>query len=86
MDAGTRTHVDDMIGAFDRLFVVLNHQDRIAKVAQTLQGFQKPGIVSLMKPDRGLVQNIEDTGQARPNLRCQADPLAFTTRQGTGIA
>ena len=32
-------------------------------------------VVALVQPDRGLVQDVQDAHQARPDLRGQADPL-----------
>src|SRR5262249_48051732 len=49
MNAGARAHVDHMIGSSDRLFVVLDDDYGVAKIAQTLEGFQKLRIVTLMK-------------------------------------
>jgi hypothetical protein len=38
MHAGARPQIDDQIGRADRLLVVLDHDDRVADVAQVGQG------------------------------------------------
>jgi hypothetical protein len=53
-----------MVGGEDRLLVVLDHDDAVAEIAQTVEGLQQPGIVALMQPDRRLVEHIEHAGEA----------------------
>ena len=86
MDAGARTHVDDMIGGADRLVVVLDHDHRVAEIAQALERCQQPLIVALMQADRGLVQHVQHARQARADLRGEPDALAFAARQRAGGA
>ena len=81
MHAGAGADVDDIIGGEDGVLVMLDHDHRIAEVAQPPQGFQQPGIVALVQPDRGLVQHVEHAGQAGADLRGEADALAFAARQ-----
>ena len=77
MDAGARPHIDNPIGGADRLLVVLDDDDRVAEVAQPLQGREQPPVVALVQPDRRLVQHVEHAGQPRADLRGQPDPLAL---------
>ncbi|MNX80910.1 hypothetical protein D3C86_1125830 [compost metagenome] len=86
MDAGGRAHVDDVVGGQDGLLVMLDHQDRVAEVAQAHQAFQQAGVVALVQADGGFVQHVEDAGQAGADLRGQADALALAARQGAGTA
>ena len=72
MDAGAGAHVDHIVGRQDRLLVVLDHDHRVAEIAQALEGFQQPRVVALMQADRGFVQHVEHAGQARADLRGQA--------------
>ena len=51
--------VDDMIGLPDRILIMLDHNHRIAKVAQPLERFQKPVIIALVEANRRLIQNIK---------------------------
>src|SRR5262249_16528143 len=77
MNARARSDIDDVIGQPDRNLVMLGDDYRIAEVAQVNEGIEKPGIVALMKPDRGLVEHIEDAGQPRSDLRGKPDALAL---------
>ncbi len=81
MDPGARPHVDDPVGGADRLFVVLDDDDRVAEVAQPLQGREQPAVVALVQPDRRLVEDIEHPGQPRADLRGEPNALALAARQ-----
>uniref|UniRef100_A0A0N5A4D5 PE-PGRS family protein n=1 Tax=Parastrongyloides trichosuri TaxID=131310 RepID=A0A0N5A4D5_PARTI len=85
VNAGGRTHVDDVVGRHDRLFVVLDHQHRVAEVAQALQGVQQAVVVALVQADRRLVEHVHHADQAGADLGGQADTLAFTTGQCAGV-
>ena len=81
MHARPRTNIKHIIGLADGLFVMLNHDHRIALIAQVLQRRQQPVIVALVQTDRRLVEHIEHPRQARADLAGQPDALAFTARQ-----
>ncbi len=81
MDAGARPHIDEPVGGADRLLVVLDDDDRVAEVAQPLQGREQALVVALVQPDRRLVEHVEHAGQARADLRGQPDALALAARQ-----
>jgi hypothetical protein len=36
---------------FDRIFIVLDHDDRVAEIAQSVEGQQQAFVVTLMKTD-----------------------------------
>ena len=81
VDAGARADVDDPVGGVDRLFVVLDDDERVAEVAQGHQRLDEPAVVALVQTDRRLVEHVEHAGQARADLRRQADALRLATRQ-----
>ena len=64
MHAGTRPHVDQVVGFQDGFFVMLHHQHGIAQIAQPLEGAEQPGIVPLMQADGGFIQDTEHPDQA----------------------
>ena len=70
----------------DRVLVVLDDDDRVAEVAQVLQRVEQARIVALVQADRGLVEHVEHAGQARADLRGEADALALAARQRAGVA
>ena len=65
---------------------MLDDDHRVAEVAQALQRVEQPRIVALVQADRRLVEHIEHAGQARADLRGQADALALAARQRAGGA
>ena len=80
------TEVEDVVGAADGLFVVLDHEDGVAQVAQLLEGLNEPVVVALVKADRGLVENVEHAAKPRSDLRGEADALAFAAGERGGVA
>ncbi len=72
--------IDHVIGAANRLFVVLDHEHGIAKIAQIFESRQQAAVVAMMQADRRLVQHIKNAAQLRANLRRQANALAFAAR------
>src|SRR6185503_11201463 len=81
MHAGARPDVDHMVGEPDRIFIMLDDDDGVAEIAQARQGFEEAGVVALMEPDRGLIEDIEDAGQSRTDLRGEPDALALAARK-----
>ena len=61
MFPGSRTHIDGKVRGQDRLLVMLDHDDRVAELSEPLEGADEAAIVSLMKPDRRLVEHVEHT-------------------------
>ena len=66
--AGAGTHVDDVIGRSNRLLIMFHNKNGVSKIAQALERLEQAGVVPLMQADGRLVENIEDTGQARTDL------------------
>ena len=77
--AGTWTDINNVVGTTHHVFIVLNHDNCVAKVAQLLQRTDKSLVVALMKSDRWLVENIEYVYKLRTNLSGQTDTLTLTT-------
>ncbi|ESS09576.1 MAG: hypothetical protein A07HN63_00783, partial [uncultured archaeon A07HN63] len=80
------THVDDRIGPADRLLVVFDDEQRVAEIAQPLEGVEQPVEITLVEPNRGLVEHVEHADEAGADLRRQPDALALATRQCRGLA
>ena len=81
MHAGAGADVDHIVGGLDRVLVVLDHDHRVAEVAQAPQRLEQPRIVALVQADRRLVQHVQHAGQARADLRGEANALALAARQ-----
>jgi hypothetical protein len=86
MNARARPHVHHLIGGADRVLIVLDHDHRIAQIAQPQQAGQQSGIVALMQANRRLIQHIHHPHQPRADLRGQPDALRFAAGQRIGAA
>src|SRR5207302_7666127 len=84
--AGAGSQVDDVIRLTDRLLVVLDHDHRVAEVAELLERCEQPAVVALVQPDRGLVQDVHDPGEPRPYLAREPDALRFPAGERLGVA
>ncbi len=79
--AGARAHVDQVVGGPHRALVVLDHQHRVAEVAQPLERRDQLLVVALVQADRRLVEDVEHADQRGADLRGQPDPLRLAARQ-----
>ena len=86
MNAGTGTQVHHMVGLPNRIFVMLDHDDRVAKIAQIDQRVEQPLIVALVQTDGGFIEDVHDADQPRPDLARQPDALRFAAGQRIGAA
>jgi hypothetical protein len=85
MNAGTRPHVDDVVGGADHVLVVLDHQHAVANVAQMLERADQPVVVALVQADAGRRAQITPV---RPEPICErpAGCVATAARQRLGAA
>ena len=79
---GARADVDHIVGAADGVFIMLDHQQGIALVAQRDQRVEQYLVVARMQADRGLVKHIANALQIGAELGGQPDALRLTARQG----
>ena len=82
--AGAGAEVDEVVGGAHRLLVVLDHDHRVAEVAQPLERRDQLRVVALVQADRGLVEDVEHAHQRGADLRRQADPLRLPAGQRRG--
>jgi hypothetical protein len=82
----SRPEIKNKIGVADGFFVVLDDEDRVAKVAKFFESLDQAVVVALMQADGGLVEDIKDAAQARADLRRKADALALAAGQRGGAA
>src|SRR6185437_3377896 len=75
MRAGAGSDVDEVIRFADAVFIVLDHDDAIADVAESVECADQPRVVALMQADGRLVQDIADADEAGADLRGQADEI-----------
>ena len=79
--AGAGAEVEQIIGGGDHFAVVLDQDQRVAEVAQVLQGLEQPAIVARVQADGRLVEDVEHAGQAAADLAGQANALRFAAGQ-----
>jgi hypothetical protein len=80
----SRSQIDNMVGGANRLLVVLDDQHRVPEITKPLQGLEQPTVVSLVEPNRRLVENVQDTDQPAADLSRQPDPLGLAASQCSG--
>ena len=86
MLASPRSDVDDEVRRPHGFFVMLDHDHRVADVAQRQQRVDQLPIVALMEPDRGLIKDVQDAHEFRSDLRGEPDSLCLAARQRVGRA
>jgi hypothetical protein len=69
------SEVDQVVGGHHRALVVLDHDHRVAEVAQPVERRDQLLVVALVQADRGLVEHVHDADQAGADLGREADPL-----------
>ena len=75
-----------MVGRPHRALVVLDHDHRVAEVAQPLERADQSLVVALVQADRRLVEDVEHAHERRADLRGQPDPLRLAAGQRGGRA
>ena len=84
VDARLGSDVHDIVGGAHGVLVVFDDDERVAEVAQPLQGGEQLFVVALVQPDARLVEDIEHPRQRAADLRREADALALAAREGGG--
>src|SRR5438128_8568226 len=79
--AGARAKINDMLRATDCVFIVLDHDDRVAFTLQLLERVEQHPVVARMQTDGWFVENVTDAAQIRAELCRQPDPLRFAAAQ-----
>ena len=70
--SGARAEVDHPVGRPHHLLVVLDDEHGVAHVAEPLERPDQPSVVTLVEPDRGLVEDVEDADELGADLRREA--------------
>src|SRR5258706_224577 len=79
--ARARPDIDDVIGAPDRVLVMLDDHKRVALLAELAQRVQQDLVVARMQADGRLVEHVADALQVAAQLRGEPDTLRLATRQ-----
>ncbi len=81
--ASLRAEVDDIVGRFDHVQVVLDHHDRMPVIDQSVQTFQQSIDVGEVQTGCRLVENVQVVFAAfeLAKLPGEFDALGFATRE-----
>ena len=75
------TEIDDVLGAANRLLVVLDDDDGVALRRELRDRIEQQRVVARVQADRRLVEDVADAAQIRAELRGEPDALRFAARQ-----
>ena len=67
-DTRPRSEVDNKISSPHGIFIMFNHDNGIPKIAQPLQAFDKPFVISGMQSNTRFIKDIKNTYKATANL------------------
>ncbi len=81
-----RANIDNMIGDFDHIGVMFDHDDGVAFVAQFLQQFVHAVDIARVQADTRFVKDIHHIDQAAAEMFDDFDALRFAAGQGVGWA
>ena len=79
-------HVDDVVSDLDDVRIVLDHDDRVALVAQLLQQLIEPMDVAWMEADARLVEDVGHVDKAAAEVLDHLDALRLAAGQRVGLA
>ena len=83
--ASLGSEVDDMVGTFDDVEIVFDDQNRVSRIADSLQHLKQLGNVLGVESCRGLVENIDRPSRASLcKLGCKLDSLRFASGKSRG--
>ena len=80
--AGAGAEVHEMVRGQHGALVVLDDYHGVAEITQPVERGDQPLVVALVQADRGLVQDVQDAHQRRPDLSGQPDPLRLAAGEG----
>src|SRR3990172_8512977 len=79
LNARTGTEIDQIVGRFDGLPVVLHHNHAVADVPEVAKCPDEFRVVAGMKTDGRLVQDVDHTGELGADLAGQPNALGLPT-------
>jgi len=71
--------IDHEIGAANGVFIVLDDEYGVAKIAELFEGAEKAVVVSGVQANGRFVEHVEDAPQAGADLGSETDALGFAT-------
>ena len=81
---GIGSDVDDVVGSTHHLLIMLDDDNCIAQVSQTVNDTDEALGITLVQTDTRFVQDVERAYEAAPELRRESHTLALPTGEGAG--
>jgi len=78
---GPRSQIEDAVGLEHDLWVVLDHDERVAGIAQALHHADDPLHVARMQPDGGLIENEQCVDERGAERGREVDALHLAPRE-----
>ena len=75
-----------MVGGADGVLVVFDNDHRIPEIPQAAEGRNEAVVVALVQTDARLVEDIQDTREARADLRGEPDALGLAAGECAALA
>src|SRR5262245_412993 len=80
------SQIDNVLGAADRVFIVLDDEQGVALGPQALERAEQDAVVARMQADGRFVEDVADAAQVGAQLRREPDTLRFTAGKRRGGA
>src|SRR5206468_11769733 len=84
MATGSGAKVNDIVGAANGFFIVLDDKHCVSQIAQLFERIQQATVVAMVKSDGRLVEHVEHAAKFGANLRSEANALAFAAGECRG--
>ncbi len=81
--SGAGADINDIVRRAHRVLIVLDDNHRVPEIAESLQRIEQLVVVSLMKTDARLIENIADADKAGSDLGCKPDALCLAAGQSS---
>ena len=78
MLSGFRTYIDDPVGVAHQFQIVLDDEQRVARLLQLIQRRNEGLRVGRVQSRRGLIEHVHDAEEIRPDLGREPQALQLT--------
>src|SRR5438128_2635793 len=86
MNSRARPQIQDIIRRADRVGIMLDHEDGVSQIAQSLKRVEQGVVVALVQSDARLVEDVKHADKRRADLRGEADTLRLAAAQRAALA
>ena len=76
-----RSEFDEVVGASERFFVMLDKDERVSKVAEMKEEVEESRVIGGMKTDAGFIEYVENPSEATADLGGKACTAGFSSRK-----